>query len=1467
MQGSIRHLFVASLIGFLVLSPTVQASKKATKVISHQTKSKHYKAKKVLQKPDPGINPGVGRPKTQVLSPDKFEKVDPTNGKLTFDIPSLTLPGPAGLDIKIHFVYNPDLTWIVQHMRTPDLGNYWRVDFGIINNSPFIPSPNNNLFFPVLYLPDGTQKMFFLLDGNENKDYMSQDNWKGTVDSTNQQFTINSPKGLTYIYKPVTSDFNISQMKIAEIDDTHGNWIKFEREDGNSSLPAALTKVTTSDGREIDFNYTNVGQGGQVAHLITSMVVNGQTWNFKYTNLQWGGRTVNFLLSEIDRPDGTSWQFQYAGCPTRSDGFEWWHAFVSKLTTPYAGTIDYQYKWLWVTGPNEPGKYTFYTLTSQTINDNAGDSWTRNYAYNYDGSQAVMTQTVTDPTKKAEYQTYGAVSAKDGTVWRVGLPKTTSIYNPDSSTPIKIIGYQWDKSLLTSYKQYTSTFAPKHRDQKTYRSRTSSQTITQDGTTYTTTYSNFDQFDHPQNIVSQGQATRTTDITYLNNTTSWILDSWTQKNIQNVGKIDRQFDGTGELTNYNKFGVETTYTYTPSGNLTSKTDANSNTTNYTNYKRGKPQEIDYPIQGIIKKQIVNDTGTIASITDPLANTNSFEYDALNRVTKITPPKGTPTTITYNGSAGPGGFTEQRGNFTQVTKVDGFGHPIEIDKTDTATNQTIKQVMKYDINGRQVFKSYLFSDQTGSASLGNYTTYDALGRIVKQSWPNDSGSTVTYSYGANNQLSVQDPNGNVTVHQYQSYGNPDQKQLMSIQQPQSITTKIERNGLDQITKVIQGNFTRSYAYNDKYFLTSETDPETGVTTIGRDNIGLMTSRQVGDSGVTNYVYDAMNQLTNINYPSSTAPITIEYDKNGRVIQVSNGPTWSYGYDANSNLTDATLLMNSTDTYSFTLAYNALDHLTSIIYPDNTQIDMAPNAFGWPTKLGEFINSVSFFPNGKVKSYKSANGTVINYTQNDNNLLSSIITKLNDTDLINYQYNYDLDDNLTSITDNVDTSNNISLGYDKNNRLISANGPWGSGIIAYDDNGNILLQILGKTSLGYSYNKTSNLLDSVGGSENKTFKYDTYGNVTSNGNQNFTYNDAQQLIKAAGKDSNNKSFTIKYDYDGNNNRVSTNADNKVRLTAYLKNELLYALDFDKKKATNYIYLGGHLVAKATHAANTTAKTSDATYPIDNILGSPVLATDAKGKTLWQQTYLPYGHERKNNDTQDDEHISYIGKEYNKTTQLSYLGARYYDPMIGRFMSTDPKGFTEKNPLSFNLYAYGNDSPYRFKDPRGKAPFFAASAITMPWVSRITGIPQKTFINNQRAVMKSLGKRTGIMVTALSIFIPIAGEEIAGARGIAEAKTLINNETIESILKPGGKLIGKAGSSEDIRVLKGGKEVAEDLFAHLTKGAKQMDKPSYKGQAYEIDKDSFVGYRSTSKSGPPTIDINIPGLENITKLKFPE
>ena len=74
----------------------------------------------------------------------------------------------------------------------------------------------------------------------------------------------------------------------------------------------------------------------------------------------------------------------------------------------------------------------------------------------------------------------------------------------------------------------------------------------------------------------------------------------------------------------------------------------------------------------------------------------------------------------------------------------------------------------------------------------------------------------------------------------------------------------RNALGALKTVTQGAFTRSYTYDEHYFLASKTDPEVGTTTFARDEVGNLTSRRVGNTPAAQFGYDGLNRLTSISY---------------------------------------------------------------------------------------------------------------------------------------------------------------------------------------------------------------------------------------------------------------------------------------------------------------------------------------------------------------------------------------------------------------------------------------------------------------------------------------------------------------------------------------------------------------------------------------------------------------------------
>lgn len=106
---------------------------------------------------------------------------------------------------------------------------------------------------------------------------------------------------------------------------------------------------------------------------------------------------------------------------------------------------------------------------------------------------------------------------------------------------------------------------------------------------------------------------------------------------------------------------------------------------------------------------------------------------------------------------------------------------------------------------------------------------------------------------------------------------------------------------------------------------------------------------------------------------------------------------------------------------------------------------------------------------------------------------------------------------------------------------------------------------------------------------------------------------------------------------------------------------------------------------------------TFYHNDALGSVVAASDASGQLLWRKEYAPFGEQL--DSTAENEKLAYTGKEHDDATGLTYFGARYYDPYLGRFMGVDPAGIDPGDPFTFNRYSYGNNNPYRFIDPDGR------------------------------------------------------------------------------------------------------------------------------------------------------------------------
>jgi RHS repeat-associated protein len=156
------------------------------------------------------------------------------------------------------------------------------------------------------------------------------------------------------------------------------------------------------------------------------------------------------------------------------------------------------------------------------------------------------------------------------------------------------------------------------------------------------------------------------------------------------------------------------------------------------------------------------------------------------------------------------------------------------------------------------------------------------------------------------------------------------------------------------------------------------------------------------------------------------------------------------------------------------------------------------------------------------------------------------------------------------------------------------------------------------------------------------------------------------------------------------------------------------------------------KATGAGGSTTQTEtmttvaapvvdSVTYFHNDIAGTPQLATNASGALVWKENYLPYGQRQAQAPASAGNKLWYTGKPHEEDTGLTYMGARYYMPLVGRFTGMDPVDIVPGQPHSLNRYAYGNNNPYKYVDPDGRFP-----ALLIPLIWAVGGAGTSGAIN---------------------------------------------------------------------------------------------------------------------------------------------
>ena len=696
----------------------------------------------------------------------------------------------------------------------------------------------------------------------------------------------------------------------------------------------------------------------------------------------------------------------------------------------------------------------------------------------------------------------------------------------------------------------------------------------------------------------------------------------------------------------------------------------------------------------------------------------------------------------------------------------------VQATDLTTNFSVYQVSHFNAFNNLLFESFSsfesFLYPYSTELEGTSYTYDGLQRLRTESI-NGEGEKTSY-YMGDNKIRGIDARGNETTTAYLAYGYRNYEQATKIESPENITTDIAVNIFGNITSIKQSgknhstdiSLTEYRAYDSQKRLCQIKRDDVGTRVFKRNTIGEVewqaegqtsTSNTVCNSSANdidkvNFIYDNLGDKRTISYGDSTPTTTFSYDDNGNIRNITNSFfSQSYTYNSLNLLEDETLtIAGRSGSLVLDYDYDVLGNLAYIKYPDTTEkVSFLPNGFGQATQVIRnykgstpddiFIKAgITYYPNGYVNNFTYGNDIVHQTTLNSRKIPEKLHDYSGNSDILNLTYLYDNNLNITSITNTRDNSiySLSDLIYDDLDRLVTTTGGQGIGSssITYDGLGNIGTYSNNSSSdphnLNYSY--TNNRLTSITGTGSADYdfsrsdSYDARGNVTHNGKRAFTYNLANQMT-----DSGSSHFT----YDGYNRRIKSVKDNgKTEYTMYSQSGKLLYRETDQG-GINYIYLNDKLVAK------------EGAVSADSIMN-----------------YKPYGDSIE--DQKDD--VGYTGHKFDTDLGLSYMQARYYDPVIGRFYSNDPVGtlghlYGSNGIHGFNRYAYANNNPYKYIDPTGMAPESLEE-----WGNLGIGA---------LGAVGALGEAgAGVVLTGVGAVDLIAGSKVGGSLAIAGGIYLVHD-----------------------------------------------------------------------------------------------
>ena len=643
-------------------------------------------------------------------------------------------------------------------------------------------------------------------------------------------------------------------------------------------------------------------------------------------------------------------------------------------------------------------------------------------------------------------------------------------------------------------------------------------------------------------------------------------------------------------------------------------------------------------------------------TDGLARMWRYEYDEQGNRTRTVDPLGRITDTSYDGR---------------------WNKPLTITRYDDPT-----------------------PFGTANPRVWRYAYHATLGTLLTITDP--LNRTITSTYTPQGLLeSIADPLGHTTRHAYNAQGDlvstidplghesrllPDGVgRTVATTDPLGYTSRMEFNGRDLVTRVTNpldqvtrrdydaaGRLTATvnpalvtieqYGYDSNDRLIRKTDASGKDETYTHDSSGRISQVTNRNGGITRIAYDGKGRIVRTELPDGQVQ-TREYDAASRVVRIATGDSQeSYAYDAaNRAVQIVSVAYGRRDVLDY--QYDVMNRLrrrtvngidvTEYTYDAGNQLTRVDfTAPGQPVRTTVYNRDGL----GRLSEKVLANGIKAHYAYDALARITEIeYLAPNDSLIDRVVYTYDAAGNVltrgTSSSAVQETPFNAT--YDAANRMTTVTLRPGSAQastydLAYDDNGNLI----GKANTTVPADRT-------------TFTWDA--------------RDRLSRIDAPG-------LTAEFRYDLFGRRVE-------RLV--------------NGQATRYVYDGVQAVLEISDSTQSMAtglvidealgrysQTQNATYLTD-ALGSVTAQARDDSSILNFYAYSPYG-EASAVGPDEGNAIQFTARE-NDGTGLYFYRARYYDPVLKRFISEDPIGLAG----GANVYAYVSGNPMVATDPSGNTP----------------------------------------------------------------------------------------------------------------------------------------------------------------------